>query len=137
MEGIKRHQKVHTQDYSASLIRLHGLPEQSEPSFLTKLSETFHSDESDVAIALLLIQTHASKGNIQTAATTLEKLYHALKDKSEVKYAPGLVSLAMLLFPKIGKEERATIILLEAKNYWSKKQNLVYCLWFLNLISGL
>src|SRR5579871_2063185 len=38
IEGIKRHQKLHPQDYSASLIRLHDLPEQSEPSFLAKLS---------------------------------------------------------------------------------------------------
>jgi signal recognition particle subunit SRP72 len=88
---------------------------------LNKLKTIFHRDETDVAAAMMLIQMQVQSGNNQMAAGTLEKLLHALKDMTQVKFAPGLVSLAISLFPKVGKEEKATALLLDAKSYWSSK----------------
>ena len=123
---IKRHQKLYPLDYSVSSIQLYNeLNGLSETAFLKKLDAMFHRDETDVAAGLMLIQVQMQKGNTQMAAATLEKLFHALKDVNEVKYAPGLVSLAVLLFPKVGKDDKATALLMEAKAYWSNKQNLV------------
>ena len=88
---------------------------------MNKLTTIFHQDETDVAAAVLLAQTQVQTGNIHLAAGTLEKLLHALKDKNEVKYSPGLVSLVVSLFPKVGKEEKATALLMDAKSYWSQR----------------
>jgi hypothetical protein len=71
----------------------------------------------------MLIQTQITNGSVYLAAATLERLLHALKDTNEVKYAPGLVSLAVSLFPKVGKEEKAAALLLDAKSYWHSKGN--------------
>jgi hypothetical protein len=114
-------------DYTASLIQLYNeLPGRAEASFLNKLTAAFHHNEKDVGTALLLIQTQMQHGSVQLAAVTLEKLFHALKDQHDVKYTPGLVSLAGLLFPKVGKEDKATALLVEAKSYWVNKGNLVF-----------
>jgi hypothetical protein len=88
---------------------------------LTKLTTIFHRDETDVSAAMMLIQMQVQSGNMQMAAGTLEKLLHALRDMSDVKFAPGLVSLTVSLFAKVGKEEKATALLLDAKSYWSGK----------------
>ena len=114
-------------DYSVSSIQLYNeLNGLSETALLKKLDVMFHRDETDVAAGLMLIQVQMQKGNTQMAAATLEKLFHALKDVNEVKYAPGLVSLAVLLFPKVGKDDKATALLMEAMAYWSNKQTLVF-----------
>jgi len=118
--------KLHHLDYTASLIRIHlELEGTLETAVLDKMESIFHRDEKDVAAALMLIQSQMQKGIPHAAAVTLEKLFHALKDDSEVKYAPGLVSLAVRLFPQAGKEEKATTILTEAKAYWSGKDSSV------------
>jgi len=125
-KSIDRSHKLHPLDYAASSIRIHHeLDGVLETAVLHKMESIFHRDETDVAAALLLIQTQMQNGIPHAAAATLEKLFHALKDTSEVKYAPGLVSLAVLLFPQVGKEERATTLLMEAKTYWSSKDNSV------------
>jgi hypothetical protein len=124
--AIKKHQKLHPLNHSASLVQLFNeLDGSSEAVFLNKLSEIFYRDETNVAAALMLVQAHTQKGNIQMAVATLEKLFHALKGIDEVRYAPGLISLAILLFPKVGKEEKVTSLLMDAKAYWSKKENFV------------
>lgn len=113
-------------DYSVSSIQLYlELDGLSETALLKKLDAVFHRDETDVAVGLMLVQVQMQKGNIQMAAATLEKLLHALKDVNEIKYSPGLVSLAVLLFPKVGKDDKATAFLMDAKTYWNSKGNLV------------
>jgi signal recognition particle subunit SRP72 len=113
--------------YAASLIQLYNeLPAQSEATFLPKLTANFHHDETDVGTALLLIQSQMQNGSLQLAAVTLEKLFHALKDRNDVKYMPGLISLAVLLFPKVGREDKATALLVEAKSYWISKGDTVH-----------
>ena len=117
--GIKRHEGLYRLDYSPSLIRLYNeLPAVEDPHFLNRLTSVYHLDETDVGVALFLIQYHLEKGNAHLATLTLEKLFHALKDDLEVKYAPGLVSLAVFLFPKDGKEDKAGVFLQEAKKFW-------------------
>jgi hypothetical protein len=124
--AIRKHQKLHPLDHSASLVQIfRELGGSSETAFLNKLSEIFYRDETNVAAALMLVQAHAQKGNTQMAVATLEKLFHALKNMDKVRYAPGLISLAVLLFPKVGKEEKATSLLMDAKAYWGKKENFV------------
>lgn len=121
---IKQHQKSYPLDYSASLIQLYDeLNGQSETVFLNKLEAIFHRDETDISAGLMLVQAQMQKGNTQVAAATLEKLFHGLKDANEVKYAPGLVSLAVLLFPKVGKDDKATALLMDAKAYWGSQDN--------------
>ena len=123
---IKRHQKLYPLDYSVSSIQLFNeLNGLSEIALLKKLDAMFHRDETDVATGLMLIQVQMQKGNVQMAAATLENLFHALKEVNEVKYAPGLVSLAVLLFPKVEKDDKATALLMDAKSYWSSKNSLV------------
>jgi hypothetical protein len=100
------------------------------------MESIFHRDEKDVAAALILIQRQMQKGIPHAAAATLEKLFRALKDASEVKYAPGLVSLAVRLFPQVGKEEKANTILTEAKTYWSSKDTLVRTMLRITLMTG-
>jgi hypothetical protein len=128
---------LHPLDYAASLIRIHheleGVPESA---VLYKMESIFHRDEKDVAAALILIQSQMQKGIPHAAAATLEKLFHALKDPSQVKYAPGLVSLAVLLYPQVGKEEKATTLLMEAKNYWMGKDNSVRIKLRITLTTG-
>jgi hypothetical protein len=120
--AIKKHIQSHSLDYSASLIRIHNeLPASSDPAFLNRLTALYYHDEKDVAAALLLIQHHMEKGSVHLAVTVLEKLLHALKDHPDAKYAPGLVSLGVLLFPKDDKEEKATSLLLEANKHWQTK----------------
>ena len=102
--------------------QLGGVP---ETAFLQKLESVFYGDEMNVAAGLLLIQTQMQKNNPSAAAMTLEKMFHALKDASEIKYAPGLISLAVRLFPQEGKGEKATTLLSEAKNHWSSRETLV------------
>jgi hypothetical protein len=112
-------------DFSASIIGLYdALPPESDMAFLNKLTTEFHRDETDLAATLLLIQSYIGKGNIQMASSILEKSLHAIKDLN-VKYAPGLVSLTMSIFPKVGKEDKATLLLMEAKNYWNSKKTMV------------
>ena len=124
--GAKRHRKSYPLDYTASVIRIYDeLKGQPDESFLKTLTTIFHRDEADVGAALLLAQTQARKGSLLLASGTLEKLFHALKDSPDVKFAPGLVSLAVSLFVKAGKEEKATALLLDAKMYWTKKGLLV------------
>jgi signal recognition particle subunit SRP72 len=123
---IKRHRKLYPLDYFVSSTQLYNeLNGLSETALLKKLDVVFHRDETDVAAGLMLIQVQMQKGNTQMAAATLEKLFHALKDVNEVKYAPGLVSVAVLLFPKVGKDDKATALLMEAMAYWNNKQTLV------------
>ena len=125
--GIKSYQEVYPFDISASLIRLQReLPSVADPTFSKKLAALYHRDETDVAAALLLIQHQCQQGSMPSAATTLEKLLHALKEKPDVKYAPGLVALAAVLLPKVEKEDKATSLMMEAKDYWSHKRNAVY-----------
>jgi Flp pilus assembly protein TadD len=93
--------------------------------FAKKLAAIVHRDETDVAAALLLIQLQCQEGNTQLAAATLERLLHALKEKLDIKYAPGLVSLAAVLLPKVEREDKATSLMMEAKEYWSNKKNAV------------
>jgi hypothetical protein len=113
--------------YAASLIRLYNeLPAQLDATFLPRLTANFHRDDTDVGTALMLIQIQMQSGSLQLAAVTLEKLFHALKDRNDVKYLPGLISLAVLLFPKVGREDKATALLMEAKSYWISKGNTVY-----------
>jgi len=120
--AMKKHVQSHPLDYSASVVRLHNeLPEPSDPAFLSKLTILYYQDEKDIAAALLLIQYHVEKGSIHFAVTILEKLLHALKDYPDIKYAPGLVSLAVLLFPKDDKDDKATSFLLEANKHWQTK----------------
>lgn len=95
--------------------------------FLNKLDAIFHRDETDVSAGLMLVQVQMQRGNTQIAAAILEKLVHALKDENAVKYSPGLVSLAVLLFPKVGKDDKATALLMDAKAYWSANENSVSC----------
>jgi hypothetical protein len=115
----KKHKELYPLDYSASLIRLYDeLNGQTEAVFLKKLDTIFHQDETDVCAGLMLVQAHIQRGNFHGAAVTLEKLFHALKDSNQVKYAPGTVSLAVLLFHKVGKDDKATTLLMDAKAYW-------------------
>jgi hypothetical protein len=124
--GIKKHQEQYHLDFSPSLIRLQNeLPPVSDAMFSKKLAAVFHRDETDVAAALLLIQYHCQEGNVPLAAATLEKLLHALKEKLDVKYAPGLVSLAAVLLPKVEREDKATSLMMEAKEYWSNNKKVV------------
>jgi hypothetical protein len=124
--GIKKHQELYPFDISASLVRLQGeLPGVSDPTFSKKLATLYHRDETNVAAALLLIQCECQQGSIQSAAMILEKLLHALKEKLDLKYAPGLVALAVVLLPKVEKEDKATSFMMEAKDYWSHKRNAV------------
>lgn len=124
--GIKTHQEQYPLDFSASLIGIQKhLPPVTDAGFLKKLSAVFHRDETDVAAALLLIQYQWKEGSTQLAASTLEKLLHALKEKLDIKYAPGLVGLAAVLLPKVEREDKATSLMMEAKEYWSNKKNAV------------
>ena len=136
-KSIDGSHKIHPLDYRASLIRIHheleGVPESA---VLNKMESIFHRDGKDVAAALLLIQIQMQKGSTHAAAVTLEKLFQALRDTGEVKYAPGLVSLAGLLFPQVGKEEKATTLLMDAKTYWSSKETSVCVKLCLRLIIG-
>jgi signal recognition particle subunit SRP72 len=105
---------------------LNELDGQSDSgTFLKKLDANFHHDETDVGVALLLIQTQIQNSNFRMAASTLEKLFHALKDANSVKYAPGLISLAMVLFPKVGKEDKVSALLMDAKAYWRTRESSV------------
>jgi signal recognition particle subunit SRP72 len=134
---IKKYQELYPFDISASLIRLYrDLPGVSDPLFSKKLAALCHRDETDVAAALLLIQHECQQGSIQSAATTLERLLHALKEKLDLKYAPGLVSLAAVLLPKVEKEDKATSLMMEAKDYWSHKRNAVHHVLVRNLFQG-
>ena len=113
-------------DYSVSSIQLYNeLNGESDAAFLNKLDAAFHRDETNLCAGFMLVQVQIQKGNIQAAVITLEKLLHALKGENDVKYVPGLVCLAVSLFRRVGKEERATALLIEAKAYWSGKENLV------------
>ena len=105
-----------------SLIRLYNDLNGTSPSAaLNKLVAAFHRDETDVAVALMLIQVQIKEGNVQGAAITLGKLFSALKEDLDIKYAPGLISLALSVFPKAGMEDRAIRLLMEAKNHWTGK----------------
>jgi len=77
-------------------------------------------------VGLFLVQTQLEKGNIHFAVATLEKLFHALKDSLHIKFAPALVALAVVLFPRDAKEDKATALLLEAKKYWTTEGTQVY-----------
>ena len=119
----KKHREMYPLDYSASLMRLYDeLNGQTETVFLKKLDTIFHQDETDVCAGLMLIQAHIQRGNFHGAAATLEKLLHALKDSNQVKYAPGIVSLAVLLFHRVGKDDKATTLLMDGKEYWSSQR---------------
>jgi hypothetical protein len=134
--GIKKHQEQYPLDFSSSLIRLRNeLPPVSDSMFAKKLAAVVHRDETDVAAALLLIQLQCQEGNTQLGAATLERLLHALKEKLDIKYAPGLVSLAAVLLPKVEREDKATSLMMEAKEYWSNKKNAVCPCLPLGLIS--
>ena len=123
--GIKRHLEEFPLDYSVSLVRLFDLlPDPSDTNFVDKLASEFHHDETDVGSAFLLIQAHMQTGNLAMAISTLEKCLHAVKDLN-VKYAPGFVSLALLLFQKAAKEEKASALLTAAKTYWTSQKTLV------------
>ena len=123
---IKRHRQRFPLDYSVSLIRVYNDLKGDNPSVaMNKLVAIFHKDETDVAVALMLIQTQIKENNVQSAAQTLGKLFSALKEEGDVKYAPGLISLALSLFPKVGMEERAIRLLMEAKNHWTSKETSV------------
>ena len=93
----------------------------SPSTAINKLVAAFHHDETDVAVALLLMQVQIKEGNIQGAALTLGKLFSALKEELDVKYAPGLISLALSVFPKAGMEDKAIRLLMEAKHHWTAK----------------
>jgi signal recognition particle subunit SRP72 len=122
-----KHLQSHPLDYSASVIRIRNeLPDSSDPAFVNRLTALYYQDEKDVGAALLLVQHHAAKGNTHLATSVLEKLSHALKDNHDVKYAPGLVSLAVLLYPKDDKDDKATSLLLEAKRHWQNKGSTVF-----------
>jgi tetratricopeptide (TPR) repeat protein len=124
--AVKKHQKSFPLDYSASLVQLYSeLNGQSETVFFNKLDAIFRRDETDLSAGLMLVQVQMQRGNTQMASATLEKILHALKDENAVKYAPGLVSLAVLLFPKVGKDDKATALLMDAKAYWSVNENSV------------
>ena len=124
--SIKKYLQSHPSDYSPSIIRVHSeLPNPSDPMFISRLTSAYYHDEKDVGAALLLIQHHLGRGNVHIATTVLEKLFHALKDIPDTKYAPGLVSLAVLLYPKDDREDKATSLLLEAKRHWTSKGKMV------------
>lgn len=102
-------------DCAATIARLAGELEGTT-DVVAKLTSIFQRDEGNVAVGLLLVQVHSQAGSRQDASAVLERLLHASKD-AEVKYAPGLVSLAMLLLP----EQKSTPLLLDAKTYWDKQ----------------
>jgi len=114
-------QKLDPLDCTTATSRLY-MELEGATDVLAKLSSIFHRDESNIAVGLLLAQLHAQAGNRQEVAGVLERLIHASKDL-EVKYAPGLVSLAVSLFP----EERSTPLLQNAKTYWDKQSSSVQC----------
>jgi hypothetical protein len=127
--GIKHHERHYTLDFSPSLIQLEAtLPSSDDPTFLNKLSTLYYQNDKDVAVGLFLVQTQLEKGNIHFAVATLEKLFHALKDYPHIKFAPALVALAVVLFPRDAKEDKATALLLEAKKYWATQGTQVYIL---------
>jgi len=120
--SIKQHSQSFPLDYSASLVQLFKeLESVPENASLSKLESIFYRNEADVGAGFMLIQTQLQNGNTHAAAGTLEKIFHALRGADHVRYAPGLISLALLLFSKIGKEEKATSLLMDAKNYWTKQ----------------
>jgi signal recognition particle subunit SRP72 len=124
-KGIKHHEAQY-KDFSPALIAVHSsLPPTDDPTFLPRLTSLYYRNERDVAVALLLVQTQLEKGNTHFAVATLEKLFHALKETPGVKFSPGLVALAMVLFPRDDKEDKATALLLEAKKYWSSQNTQV------------
>jgi hypothetical protein len=116
---VAKKQKLDPLDCAAATSRLYTELEGAT-DVVPKLSSIFHCDESDIVAGLLLLQLHIQAGNQQEGSAVLEKLMHASKDL-EVKYAPGLVSLAVLLFP----EEKSTPLLLDAKAYWDKQASSV------------
>jgi len=91
---------------------------------VAKLTSIFQRDQGSIAAGLLLVQVHAQAGNRQDASAVLERLLHALKE-ADVKYAPALVSLAILLLP----EEKSTPLLLDAKAYWDKQSSVRLLCW--------
>jgi hypothetical protein len=104
-------------DCAATIARL-AAELEGATDVLAKLTSIFQRDVGSVATGLLLVQVHSQAGNRQDASAVLERLLHASKE-AEVKYAPGLVSLAILLLP----EEKSTPLLLDAKTYWDKQTN--------------
>jgi len=123
VEGIAKKpakkQKLDSLDCATAISRLY-MELEGATDVLAKLLSIFHRDESNVAVGLLLVQLHTQAGNRQDAAAILERLIHASKDLA-VKYAPGLVSLAVSLLP----EERSTLLLLHAKTYWDEQTSSV------------
>jgi hypothetical protein len=104
-------------DCAATIARL-AAELEGATDVLAKLTSIFQRDVGSVATGLLLVQVHSQAGNRQDASAVLERLLHASKE-AEVKYAPGLVSLAILLLP----EEKSTPLLLDAKTYWDTQTN--------------
>jgi hypothetical protein len=129
--GIKKHSDQFPLDYSTSLLRLPDtLPETTEPVFTDRLAVEFHRDKTDVGLALLLIQAYETKENIQAACSTLLNCLQAIKDPN-VKYAPGLMSLASSLLPKVGKDIKLRVLIREAKEHWASQASQVtpFVLW--------
>ena len=82
----------------------------------------------DVGLLLTIIQLYVLMNNLPSAIAHLESFFNRLdqssnKSDQDVRYAPGLVSIAVALYTQQGRHSSAKAVLATAATYWMSKKN--------------
>lgn len=81
-----------------------------------KLEKLVTANPTDIGLAVSLVQTRMSAGNITGSISVLESLFAALEPAK--KFQPGLVGLLVKLYEHQGRKQHVRKILSEASEWW-------------------
>ncbi|KAI5817418.1 signal recognition particle protein [Pyronema omphalodes] len=81
-----------------------------------KLEKLVAANPTNIGLAVSLVQTRMSTGNITGSISVLESLFTALEPAK--KFQPGLVGLLVKLYEHQGRKQHVRNILSEASEWW-------------------
>jgi signal recognition particle subunit SRP72 len=81
-----------------------------------KLEKLVTANPTNIGLAVSLVQTRMSTGNITGSISVLESLFAALEPAK--KFQPGLVGLLVKLYEHQGRKQHVRKILSEASEWW-------------------
>lgn len=126
-KGKKNTTSVDADSLLTSVFRAAALAENDTSKAATrKVAAAFERQPSDLGLALTLVQMHLLGNNTTSAIEVLQSLFRHMdgsKDGNleEIRYNPGLVSILIGIYQKLGRKVDAKAELAKSAAFWRTK----------------
>jgi signal recognition particle subunit SRP72 len=107
---------------NAAAVAQNGVGKQALKTILPMMEKR----PTDVGLLLTILHLYVLTNNVPTAVSLLETFFDRLKAAStaahdDVRFAPGLVAVAVALYSHLGRKSHAKTLLYEAASHWRSK----------------